>query len=835
MVHIKKLILHGFKSFQKKIVVPLYPGFNAVIGPNGSGKSNVMDALTFVLGRRSRELRAGRMDHLLFNGGRGKKPADFALVSIELDNSGGEIENQGETITVTRKVNRMGLSIYKLNDKTVNKREIDEVFKTINLDPNGHNIIQQGDITRVIQMKPKERREIIDEIAGIKDYNEKKDKALTELAMAEIKLNESKIVLDQKKEYIDKLKTEKEAAEKFVELETKQDFLLASIAHSKVEGIKSIFENVTRNLKIKEAEYGGSNSKVGNFDTDLDALEQNLEKIEKEIFEKSMDNEGRKEIEDINERIIKRAAKIEGHHKDIDRLDDMISRLDTINRSRGEDVSNRSVKSILDSGIDGVFGSIGTLMSTEGMYQTAIDIALGGHVNDVIVDSEDITMRCISYLKENNLGRVRFLPLPRLRGHSASAKSEIARKMPGILDYALNLVDFSPKYDIAFREVLKDTLVAESSDAARKVKGLRLVTLEGDLFEAGGAIVGGAKRQSSKAQKQGADMSAILDYEKEKKNAEVEIRMLKEELGELNIVLEEKKKDMDDSSDDIKDLEQKRQDLKEKISKIKENRRTVYEQNIMLQKEIEDLRIRKARLEAELENLLIAYEKYKDRTDLRKDDPEKLQMELRKIDREMRALGPVNQKAIEEYNIFAQDFDDFNEKVEKLADERRSIISMIEDIENKRRDIFRAAFEKVADDFTEVYADLTDGTGNLRLEDPKDIESGLVIEAEPKDKKLLSIDSLSGGEKTMAATAFLFALQKFSPAPFYILDEIDAALDKKNSGTIGELIKEYAANSQFLVISHNDVLVHNAFRVYGVSMQKGASQIVGVELEDKQT
>ena len=153
MVHIKKLILHGFKSFQKKIVVPLYPGFNAVIGPNGSGKSNVMDALTFVLGRRSRELRAGRMDHLLFNGGSGKTPADFALVTIELDNSDGEIEHQGETITVTRKVNRMGLSIYKLNDKTVNKREIDEIFKTINLDPNGHNIIQQGDITRVIQMK----------------------------------------------------------------------------------------------------------------------------------------------------------------------------------------------------------------------------------------------------------------------------------------------------------------------------------------------------------------------------------------------------------------------------------------------------------------------------------------------------------------------------------------------------------------------------------------------------------------------------------------------------------------------------------------------------------
>ncbi|MCK5594440.1 MAG: hypothetical protein KAI18_04300, partial [Candidatus Aenigmarchaeota archaeon] len=438
-------------------------------------------------------------------------------------------------------------------------------------------------------MKPKERREIIDEIAGIKDYNEKKDKALTELAMAEIKLNESKIVLDQKKEYIDKLKTEKEAAEKFVELETQQDFLLASIAHSKVEGIKSVLNNVITNLKIKEAEYGGSNSKVGNFDTDLDSFEQTLEKVEKEVFERSMDNECRKEVEDLNERIIKRAAKIEGHHKDIERLDDMISRLDAINRSKTEDVSNRSVKAILESGIDGVSGSIGTLMSIEGLYQTAIDIALGGHVNDVIVDSENTAIQCISYLKENNMGRVRFLPMPRLRHHTPSAKSEIAQNMPGIMDYALNLIDYDPKYDIAFRDVLKDTLVAESSDAARKVKGLRLVTLEGDLFESGGAIVGGAKRHQGKTPKHGADMTAILDYEKEKSNAEVEIRMLKEEIGELNLALDNKKKDMDTSSDDIQNLEKKRQDLKEKISKIKENRKTIYEQNIMLQQEIEDL------------------------------------------------------------------------------------------------------------------------------------------------------------------------------------------------------------------------------------------------------
>ncbi|MEA3229547.1 MAG: AAA family ATPase, partial [archaeon] len=664
MVHINKLILHGFKSFQKKTVIPLNSGFNAVIGPNGSGKSNVMDALTFVFGRRSKALRAGRMDHLIFNGGQGKKPSDFALVALELDNLKREMPIDEDTVSVSRKVNRSGISVYKLNNRLVNKREIDEMLHKINIDPDGHNIIQQGDITRVVQMKPKERREIIDEIAGIKDYNEKRDKSLTELANAEITLNESKIVLDQKKEYTEKLKLEKEAAEKFLELEKKQDFIMACIAHSKVEGIKTIFENVKSNLKTKESEYKASNTNVGSFDTDLDKLESELEKVDKDIFRKSMDTEGRTEIEEINEKIIKRAAKVESYEKDMARLEDMISRLETMNAGKTEGISNRAVKSLIDSGINGVYGIVGNLMETEVTYRVAVEIAAGGHVNDVIVDKEKTALECINYLKENHLGRVRFLPLDRMHLRQHSAKSQIASKMAGILDYVINLVDFDPKYNLAFTEVFKDTLVAETTDSAGNVRGLKIVTLDGELFEAGGAIVGGVRKSTGNVRKQDTAVSDIMQYRKEKETSETEIRMLKEEIGDLNNLLAEKRENVKEDSEEIKSLDAKRENLKGKISKIKENRKTVYEQNIMLQRDIEDLRIRKARLEAELENLLIPYEKYKDRTDLKKDDPEKLQSELKKIDSHMRTLGPVNQKAIEEYNVFSKDFDDFNKRVE---------------------------------------------------------------------------------------------------------------------------------------------------------------------------
>src|SRR3989344_9564578 len=118
MPRFSKIYMHGFKSFQKKTTIPLFNGFNAVIGPNGSGKSNLLDALVFVMGSSSRFLRAGRMDHIIYNGGHGKKPSDYAKVSLTIDNSDKAIQEYPEAeIEIARRVNRKGQSIYRVNDK----------------------------------------------------------------------------------------------------------------------------------------------------------------------------------------------------------------------------------------------------------------------------------------------------------------------------------------------------------------------------------------------------------------------------------------------------------------------------------------------------------------------------------------------------------------------------------------------------------------------------------------------------------------------------------------------------------------------------------------------
>lgn len=832
MTILKKLIIDGFKSFERAVELPLFDGFNAIIGPNGSGKSNIMDALTFVLGRRSSALRSDKLTNLIFNGGHGKKPRTEASVSLVINNMNRIIPDIDEDeVILTRKVMASGSSSYRINNRTDSKQQIDKVLDAINIISDGHNIIKQGDITRIINMRPNERREIIDEVAGIKEYVRKKNKAIDELAFAEKKLGESRLILKEKKVQLKRLEKDNDAAQKHQSLQQKEELLLANIAFSRVKAIEAILKNTVDNISIKEKEYNGASKEVCGYDDKLDKMEEELEKLDEDLINSSGDMKKDNDRIKIERSIVERSSKMESYYREIKRLEEMINSLTIMKNTKTQDIRNHAVKTILDSDIAGIEGTISTLMSVEPRYQLAIETTAKSHLNDIIVQSENTAISCIRYLKENNAGRARLLPLERLNLYRTSEKSKIAARMPGFIDYAINLIDYNPIHDKAFRQVFKDTLIAENMDAAKKVRGLKVVTLDGDQFDPEGSISGGS-RKGQKRSESLMDFSSIKRYEDEKERLEQSIKDLHTEITDLEKIKLEKEKGDEKDSKELEVKKTKKLDLKEKIDNIKKNRRTNMEESILLEKELQDLRIRRARLEAEYDNLLIPYEKYKDRADLTKSDPEKLERELSKIERQIRQLGPINMKAIEEYKIFREDYDEFEKKINKLEEERKTIIDMIEEIEKKRKELFIETFNYISKEFTKIYQAIAEGEGSLELENENNVESGLIIKAQPKDKKLLIIDALSGGEKTMTSIAFLFAIMNYKPSPFYILDEIDAALDTENSKKIGDLVTKYSEKSQFLIISHNSALVQKAKRVYGITMKKGASTIIGIELEN---
>ncbi len=830
MVHITKLVFENFKSFAGRMELPFEKGFNAIIGPNGSGKSNIIDGIVFVLGSGSRNIRAGRLEHVIFNGGDGKRPADYAIVELHFDNSDGAIKDMDKEVVIFRKVDRSGRSVYKINGKTVNRRQVLELLSNIGVDAESFNIIQQGDVTAIVKMRPRERREIVDEIAGIKEYNEKKEKALKELEKAERKLEEAEIILEEKRKMVEKLERERNAALEYQQLEEKLNKLKANLAYSRLKILESNLETVERNLSIKEKEYEALVGKTGNYDEEIEKLESEIEKLNEEIINKSVNAQLRKEIEELVGRINKRHAEIEALRKERENLQSMITDLKGITRAM--DAGSTAVSTLLQLGMEGVHGTIADLMQVDSKFSVAIEVAAGNHLDDIIVESEEVAIQAINYLKREKLGRVRFLPLDRLEIVEHSAKAELASKMPGVIDFAINLVEFDKKFEKAFRYVFRDTLIAEDVESARRIRGVRVVTLDGDLFEIGGAIVGGHYKRAGKEKITTTQLNKIKEYERRIQEIDKEIERLKNEIGELNNLLDEKRKSEREESGEVKKLEEKKKALIEKLNSLRNERRIKVEHNLRLESEINQLRIKKARLEGELENIKIEFEKYKDEKDLEKQDPQKLQQEIRSIELRLRSIGPINMRAIEDYEEFKKDFDEFKERVEKLREERKSIMNMIEELEEKRRKVFLETLHNLSEKFREVYDELVGGHAELKLENENDIESGLIIEVRPKNQKLVTIDGLSGGEKTMVAIAFLFAVQRYKPYPFYALDEIDAALDPVNSEKIGDLILKYSAGSQFIVISHNDITVKKAKRIYGVVKEKGVSRIFGVEFDE---
>src|SRR3989338_10783123 len=210
MVYIKKMVMHGFKSFAKRTEVFFDKGINVILGPNGSGKSNISDSLCFVLGRLSiKSMRAAKARNLLFMGSKYIKPAREASVEMVFDNSDRAIAIDSNDVSLSRIVKYNGQGVYKINGETKTRLDVIEMLAQAGIDPYGFNLILQGQIQAIVKMHPEERRKIIEEVAGISIYESRKEKSLRELEKTEEKLKEISAILRERTAYLRNLDRER--------------------------------------------------------------------------------------------------------------------------------------------------------------------------------------------------------------------------------------------------------------------------------------------------------------------------------------------------------------------------------------------------------------------------------------------------------------------------------------------------------------------------------------------------------------------------------------------------------------------------------------------------
>ncbi len=215
--------------------------------------------------------------------------------------------------------------------------------------------------------------------------------------------------------------------------------------------------------------------------------------------------------------------------------------------------------------------------------------------------------------------------------------------------------------------------------------------------------------------------------------------------------------------------------------------------------------------------------------DLTLDD---LNKTLKSLQRKLEALEPVNMLALEEYKRTLERLEELTDKLTTLEEERTELLLRIENFTTLRKEAFKEAFDAVNLNFQSIFAELSDGDGHLQLDDASNpFNGGLTLVAHPKGKQVRRLASMSGGEKSLTALSFIFALQRYRPSPFYAFDEVDMFLDGANVERLSKMIQQQARLAQFIVVSLRRPMIESAERTIGVTQARGAyTQVLGINL-----
>ncbi|MHA1895872.1 MAG: AAA family ATPase, partial [Promethearchaeota archaeon] len=300
MTYIKKIVMHGFKSFgDRTISVKLAPGFTCIVGPNGAGKSNIIDALCFCLGRMSKKtMRAKNLADLIFAGTKKLKPANMASVSIFLDNSQKEFPVESEEVEITRIVKRKGGSTFKINGKNVTREQVLNMLAYGNIDPDGSNqFILQGKIVELTNMNIIERRQYIESLIGLEKYDQMKEQTLKELEKADRDLSKFEAIFKEVSTQLKKYEKEKNDALRWKELDNNIKKYNAELISLKIDKLNNEEMEIEKkideiNILIKDLELKSSRQKekieqenliMNNLDKELNQKNQEKDNIEQEL------------------------------------------------------------------------------------------------------------------------------------------------------------------------------------------------------------------------------------------------------------------------------------------------------------------------------------------------------------------------------------------------------------------------------------------------------------------------------------------------------------------------------------------------------------------------
>ncbi len=944
--------MHGFKSFVRKTEVPFAPGINVIVGANGSGKSNISDALCFVLGRLSiKSMRAAKAGNLIFLGSKAAAPAKEAVVEIVLDNVERIFSIEKDEISIKRIVRRNGQSIYKINDEVKTRQEVLSLLSQGGIDPNGFNIILQGEIQNFVRMQSEERRKIIEEVSGISVYEMRKEKSLNELEKTDEKLREVMAILRERTIYMNNLEKERQQALRFRKLESDVKKFKASIIfndmsqrkkhseeiNSKISGknreiekekkfisemrlsienleakISSINSSIQKSTGLEQeklnqeianirAELAGMNVRTENFESKLASVSKEKQELSEFIKQAELSI---KELQKGTVSSARNQKEIDAKKQELEKVEEQRKKFYTIKselkslkeriqdkKSSLSSYSNESefllkqIKSIGDElfnpktsqeKIDSLKLSVTEKKTIlESMNKKEIILEKLSAKNEYEIDEQrklvekiskmDICPLCKSQITKEHIDTMHrdirqkvdslkkeiensdkelrdiYNKKSMLNQEIEQSAMEISRansdlmKLSNIHEKQVQIKSLQEKIDYVKGEISElekreknlERSFEENSNVEQRYETLKIEVQEISLRseETVDSEVSFKKRELERAK------ISFKQLSREEEDLDSELEEIRDKIDEKEELLEKKRKQEEHLTEQFRKLISERDGLQKKIRdnemEISKRQNAIYN----LEQELNNLKIDFARVSAEIENLETEMLSFPD-VEIIKAGKDSLSERLAKTQELLSQIGSVNLRSLEVYDSVKKEYDLVKEKAEIITKEKEGILKIIHEIDIRKKKTFLQTLNSINETFSRNFSQLSQkGNVFLDLEDKKEpFNAGVNIIVKTGHGKYFDVKSLSGGEQTLVALSLIFAIQELKPYYFYIFDEIDAALDKRNSERLAELLKKYMKTGQYIIISHNDEVIANSTNLYGVSMHEGISKIVSLKI-----
>ncbi len=828
-MHLRAIKLRGFKSFPEAVEIRLEPGVAVVVGPNGSGKSNVSDAIVWASGSLApSELRAEKPDDVLFAGGSGRAPEDFCEVELLFDNPEGDGPLPYSELSVARRLHRGGEGQYLLNRAAVRRLDLVELLADLGLGGGMHSIIGQGRVEEILGSKPEERRELLEEAAGLGRFKKRKHRAELKLARVAIQVERARDVEAEVKKRLRPLALQASAAERAEKLRGEIASLRARVAELDLQ-------DLTERLEDGEGRRTAAVLARKDADRRLDSLLEDRRRAEEELA----DAAGRREaatatlyrLRSARERLELRRESAEAL---LERLRGELARprrvLDARIRAEREALRERArvarerLKTLERAlaereGLPPAARALAeegerlalSLLSVEPGQERAVAAALGHRAAALVADDARAALALAERARAAGLGSVVVLtrdPAEAVRELPVVPKEELLRSpVPAVTPEGFG-------YDPQRGELW---FAGETAEAVWLELEARRRALAVDVEELEARVAAPIPQEAYSA---GRDPLTVT-------LARVAARLVETLEGVADDRFEAPLRARVDASGSRTGA--LAEELRNLGAAEVEARRAAAEAG----ERLSALDVERARIEAEADEAGRRLESVA-ADPAEGDDRDELAERIERLERRRESLGQVNPLAKEEY-------EQEKERLQELSIQRADLEESLQELESLRDDLartveqrFAETFAAVQENFAEVASTLfAGGEGRLRLTAPEDEEEqpGIEVELRPAGKKVTRLSLLSGGEKALGAISFLFALFLARPCPFYLLDEVEAALDDTNIGRFVELLRRYSDRAQFIVITHQKRTMEAADILYGVTMgADGVSQIVSRRL-----